>query len=77
MNKGAKEMFEELGYEWKETNCDICYEKTIWKYWLFKSKTTIFFFKGLEKCSIYDKYGSDIDIKLLQAINKQIEELEW
>ena len=73
----AKEMFAELGYEWQETNYYIQYTKYNWKHWIFRSKTTICFWKLMKKFSVYDETPLDIDIDLLQAINKQIEELGW
>ena len=73
----AKEMFEELGYDWKETNIYIQYTKYNWKHFIFRSKTTICFWKLIEKVSLYDDTCLNATIKELKAINKQIEELCW
>jgi len=73
----AKEMFEKLEFDWQETNNYIQYEKYRWKHWIFKSKTTICFWKMFKNISFYDDLTFDIDNLLLQAILKQVEELGW
>lgn len=69
----AREMFEELGFE-----CDS-YEFTIRYYKEFRdyddeSYTLDIVFRLIEQKLFSD---FDIDMKLLKAINKQIEELGW
>ena len=88
----AKEMFEKLGFtkeylvsalEYKK-DCILYYvqneEKDITiDFWL-KSKTIF-----IGECATKEKmeyehntyFGGEIDMDLLQAINKQVEELEW
>lgn len=72
----AKEMFEELGYELKK-----CDDKEIW--YLNENtipvKTNVTFIIPNKYFCIYkqDICNPCIDLKLLQAINKQIEELGW
>ena len=74
----AREMFEKLGYEYNEcyferTLDDIYYQKN-GKY------TPQIRFNLNHKCVQDYREGnksSAFDIKLLQAINKQIEELGW
>lgn len=72
----AKEMFEKLGYELKK-NTDL----EIWYYNAHtKPVETNITFVVQSKCfCIYKPQicNSCIDIHLLQAINKQIEELRW
>ena len=70
-------MFEELGFEWKEEKAYIQYSKIYWKHWVFQNKITICFWKLFQKVSIYDKECLEIDMEILQAINKQVEELGW
>lgn len=74
----AKDMFEELGYEYKEcyfeyTLDEIYYEK--------KGKFTpqIKFSLNHKIVNVYREgnKASSFDMKLLQAINKQVEELGW
>ena len=69
----AREMFEELGFE-----CDS-YEFTIRYYKEFRdyddeSYTLDIVFRLIEQKLFSD---FDIDMKLLKAINKQIEEMGW
>lgn len=71
----AKEMFEKLDYSWEETKDYIKYTKYNWKHWIFNSKTTIYFWKVWSEIQIYSDFAIHID--LLQAINKQVEELGW
>ena len=73
----AKEMFEKLDYEWTETSSYIQYNKYNWKHWIFKSEITICFWKFSNNISINDELVIDINQELLQAINKQVEELGW
>lgn len=74
----AKEMFEELGYEYNE-----CYfEETLEEiYYQKKGKyTPQIKFSLNHKCVTVYREGnksSSFDIKILQAINKQVEELGW
>ena len=71
----AKEMFEKLGYKKVEDRYYAClYEKVVeqedytWKHRI------VFETDGKTKYVFSDKYTS---MELLQAINKQIEELGW
>lgn len=66
----AKEMFEELGYEIKDTEYYIEY---------FKKNDYIQFWKNnFNKITVHSLSGTmALDIRELQAINKQIEELGW
>ena len=74
----AKEMFEKLGYEYNECyfeeDLDEIYYRKKGKY------TPQIKFSLNHKCVTVYREGnksSAFDIKLLQAINKQIEELGW
>lgn len=74
----AKEMFEELGYEYYEDDGFECYKKE--KRELIEPDYVSF--NRLERevfMSNDSKNGNGVtvDMKLLQAINKQIEELHW
>lgn len=70
----AKEMFEKLGYEYKKYADYINYEKNV--------NNTIHMISfdnrshTITKHQISDRYLS-ITIPELQAINKQVEELQW
>lgn len=70
--KSAKEMFEELGY--KKICDDVNY--IIYNY---DGAFEIRFYKPQQNFSIYyeDEIYNTIDIKELQAINRQITELGW
>lgn len=78
-NKSAKEMFEELGWYLDiETNDEqIVYSKNKFNNdtFGFIGAKTISFDKEME--SIYLDEINDISMLLLQAINKQIQELNW
>ena len=75
----SKEMFERLGFEWKETKDFIEYRKYHFKHFIFRSKIIIRFWKNpLKEFSIYDDSSDvEIDIELFQAINQQVKELRW
>lgn len=64
--KTACEMFEELGYE---ENYHIAYVM----YYNKEEDYYIWFFKDIKTIEV----RFDIDMKLLKAINKQVEELGW
>lgn len=74
----AKEMFEELGYEYKESYFNNKLDRIIitddYKY-----STHIIF--AIENQSIKATFKNDqagwVSMKLLKAINKQVEELGW
>lgn len=71
----AKEMFEKLGYEERATNYCIYHSKKNKEINLWTSPKIIECFEYNaedEQC-----VPSDITLKELQAINKQIEELGW
>ena len=63
----AKEMFEALGYEYKQNNvnqicvCNIDNDEWLWFY--------------LDKKTF--EYNEEISMELLKVINKQVEELGW
>ena len=74
----SKEMFEELGYEYYEDDGFNCYVKEKGKliepdYISFDRLERKFF---VSRNSKYDN-GTTINIPLLKAINKQVEELGW
>ena len=77
----VKEMFEELGYTQsffgsKDNKCMIYNLKDGDTYIMFKPST-----KEIKYCGVFinkvDCVNFSMDMKLLQAINKQIEELGW
>ena len=69
----AKEMFEDLGFEYKKSDFSITYYKEFRDY-DDESYTLDIDFRLIEQ-----KLFSDftIDMKLLQAINQQCKELGW
>ena len=74
----AKKMFEELGYKYYEDDGFNCYKKEKRKliepdYISFNRLEREIFISNNSKSS----NGEIIDMKLLEAINKQIEELKW
>lgn len=74
----AKEMFEELEYEYYEDDGFNCYKKEKRKliepdYISFNRLEREVFVSNDSK----NGNGEIIDMKLLQAINKQVEELGW
>ena len=79
--KSAKEMFEDLGYEYKYLNSVIRYTKNDGGY----VQQIIFYefghrirFREREEYNNFEPQGqSTIYIEQLQAINKQVEELGW
>lgn len=81
MNKGAKEMFEELGYYYRYVKGDCCedviqyqdFGKTV----LRKENLAkhIIQFNLVSKCIATDL--TFINMKLLQAMNQQCKELGW
>ena len=79
--KSAKEMFEELGYECRETKDVISYTFNDGGY----VQEIIFYnigrrirFREWEEYENFEPQGqSTIYIEHLQAINKQVEELHW
>lgn len=78
MNKSAKEMFEELGYEYYEDDGFICYKKEKREliepdYISFNRLEREVFMSRISK----NGNGVIVDMKLLKVINKQVEELGW
>lgn len=71
MNKSAKEMFEELGYKREHHIAYIKYTKDT----ALIDDCTDFVFFEQETEEIEVRFN--IDMPLLKAINKQIEELGW
>lgn len=80
--KSAREMFEYLGFEFQKD----CYEHPL-RYYKKRKTNSIYevdedsftFYGGRDKTITIWKYGKCILLKYneLQAINKQIEELNW
>ena len=66
----AKEMFEELGYKINETEFYIEYSKETYYIQFWKNKFFGITFHSLSGTQRVDKQE-------LQAINKQVEELNW
>lgn len=73
----AKEMFEELDFRWKETKDIIEYNRSLFKHFTFLQREKITFFKNDCLRLFWFENVSEVNKKLLQAINKQIEELGW
>ncbi len=73
----AKEMFEKLGYEQEEIDEQLIYTKT--NVSIDVEYIIIFYLdeKTFEATTDNFAYANDINIKELQAINKQIDELGW
>ena len=76
--KSARELFEELGYEYYEDDGFNCYKKEKRRliepdYISFDRLEREVFMSNSSKNS----NGVILDMKLLQAINKQVEELRW
>ena len=80
-NKSAKEMFKELGYKYEE----LFFEEKLDEIYYLKSGrwTSQVKFSLNHKCvTVYRENEKEVkqssfDIKLLSAINKQVEELGW
>lgn len=73
----AREMFKKLGYKQEEIDEQLIYFKTDD---LTDVEYDIIFYldeKTFEATTDNPEYANDINIKELQAINKQIEELGW
>ena len=73
----AKEMFEELDFRWKETKDIIEYNRSLFKHFTFLQREKITFFKNDCLRLFWFENVSEVNEKLLQAINKQCEELGW
>lgn len=77
----AKEMFEKLGYELVFENEEVLrYRKNKWldvEFWKVYEKITGEKMKKYIKVSNVQNKPYSISIELLQAINKQVEELGW
>lgn len=74
-NKSAREMFEELDFKFKEE-----YEEILYEYGTCKFDIVIIYFDKTDKTvNIHDgSCGSvSLNVNILNAINKQIEELDW
>ena len=69
----AKEMFEELGFECSKNKFSIRYYKEFRDY-DDDSYTLDIDFRLIEE-KLFSDFG--IDIRLLKAINKQVDELGW
>lgn len=77
----AKEMFEKLGFTQsffgeKDNKCMIYDKENEDTYIMFKPSTKEIKFCGMFKNKV-DIVNFSMDMQLLQAINKQVEELEW
>lgn len=80
----AKEMFEELGYFYDNKGNKIVIFETWYNGFSEMHHTEILRFKNIcnrwvlqPKKEIILDFNKEIDIKLFNAINKQIEELGW
>ena len=73
----TKEMFEKLGFKWKETEDVIEYSRSLFKHFTFLQKEKITFYKDAYFRFFYLNGVYDVHKYLLQAINKQVEELGW
>ena len=73
----AKEMFEELDFRWKETKDIIEYNRSLFNHFTFLQREKITFFKNDCLRLFWFENVSEVNEKLLQAINKKIEELGW
>lgn len=76
----AREMFEELGYEYQENYFDEKIDKI--KYIKANKFASSIVFKLDSKCFKIFRYNDEYksgwcDINMLQAINQQIKELGW
>ena len=80
MNKGAKEMFEELGYEF-EDNTDSRYPSLEYrKYAMYQTIEKEVSFYLVDKKIGFDGSVDDyavISIQEIKAINQQLKELGW
>ena len=75
--KSAKEMFEKLGYEQEEIDEQLIYTKTDVS--IDVEYSIIFYLDEKTFGATTDNfaYANDINIKELQAINQQVNELGW
>ncbi len=73
----TKEMFEKLGFKWKETEDVIEYTRSLFKHFTFLQKEKIIFYKDSYFRFFYLDGVYEVHKYLLEAINKQIEELGW
>jgi len=74
----AKEMFEELGYEYNECYFEEKLDEIIYsKRGRWTPQIMFSLNHNVAKVFRQDNKSSSFDIKLLKAINKQIEELGW
>ena len=73
MNKSAKEMFEELGFEYKKSDFSITYYKE------FRDYDDECYILDINFRLFEEEISSDfsIDMRLLKAINQQCKELGW
>ena len=67
----AKEMFEEIGYEYME-DCNACLFRYVNKNENPYVYIYFYVYKTIELCADYD-----LSYRVYQAINKQVEELGW
>lgn len=75
--KSARELFEELGFKWKETKDVIEYSRSLFKHFTFLQKEKITFYKDVYFRYFYLIGVYDVNEDLLQAINQQVNELCW
>ena len=71
----AKEMFEKLGYELVDTN-SAGVKLTMISYYNYETTSTINFWAPIN-IDIDLQNSERLTVKHIQAINKQVEELEW
>lgn len=72
----AKEMFEQLGYHFDTNKFDEDNDILTYRADYDMVSNITFYKEGLYSITIYDT-EKKISDELLEAINKQIEELEW
>ena len=74
----AREMFEDLGFEYQEDNYYISYNKKTYSYMGLDFDNNIYFNKKDKYYKAYSDYSLlEIDMLTTQAIIKQCEELGW
>ena len=72
--KTAKDMFEELGFEQKINNENVLmYVRDLQEDY----RISVIFWLGWERIHFRNNYDEELSMKLLKAINKQVEELGW
>ena len=73
----AKEMFEELGYKYKEPTFKVHGDRYFYYEDIFKDNIIIFYLKEKEFMADCNCKPMDINMPTFKAIRKQLEELGW